>query len=249
MDNPFTIQGKNILITGASSGIGRACAIECAKMGANIIVTGRNEERLNDTLNALEIGSHLSLAADLSLQDGIEHIVKNVPELDGLILCAGQGCILPLNFATPDKLKETMHINFESPVELVRLLNKKKKINKNSSIVFISSVGGNFTFPNGGAVYGASKAALSSVMRYFAKELSGKKVRCNCICPGMVETPLITKGTISQEQMEEDIKNNYPLGRYGKPEEIAYAAIYLLSDAAAWITGHNLIIDGGQTIK
>lgn len=247
--NPFSLEGKRILITGASSGIGKASAVECAKSGAKLFVTGRNEHRLYETLHELFGEGHKGIVADLSVMNDIMKIVEEVEMLDGLILCAGQGCVLPFSFAVPEKLHSIMNINFYSPIELVRLLVKKKKLNSGCSIVFISSVGGNYSFPKGGAVYGASKAALSSVMRYCALELAAKKVRANCVCPGMVETPLIADGTISQEQLEEDMKKTYPLGRYGKPEEIAYAAIYLLSDAAAWVTGHNLVIDGGGTIK
>ena len=130
----------------------------------------------------------------------------------------------------------------------MRLLYKKKKIAKNASLVLLSSLGGTQIFSGGNGIYGASKSALNSIMKFAAKEFSSRKVRVNSICPGMVDTPLIHRGTITEEQLLEDQKR-YPLGRYGKPEDIAYAAIYLLSDASSWVTGQALVLDGGLSIK
>lgn len=246
-NNPFSLSGKVVLITGASSGIGRSTAIECAKMGATLIVTGRNEDRLTETSLSLSSDNHTSIIADLTLEADLERLVDSVNVLDGLVLCAGTGVTCPFQFATRDKLDKVFQTNFFAPVELLRLLVKRKKIKKGGSVVFISSVGGVFSINPGNSVYGASKSAFNSMMRFSAKELAAKKIRVNSVNPGMVETPLIHGGVFSEEDRANDIAK-YPLGTYGRPEDVAYGIIYLLSDASGWVTGSSLIIDGGLTI-
>jgi NAD(P)-dependent dehydrogenase (short-subunit alcohol dehydrogenase family) len=174
--------------------------------------------------------------------------LTEVPALDGLVLCAGKGLTLPLQFATREKFDDIFDVNFFAPVELLRMLLKKKLLQKSASVVLLASLGGTQIFSGGNGIYGASKSALNSIMKFAAKEFASRKIRVNSICPGMVDTPLIHRGTISDEQLLEDQKR-YPLGRYGTPEDIAYAAIYLLSDAASWLTGQALVLDGGISIK
>lgn len=244
--NPFSLSGKTILVTGASSGIGRATAIECSRMGARVILSARNKERLEETLSVMDGEGHSIISGDLTVQEELETIVGSLPKLDGVVLCAGIGNNTLIPFATREKIQKIFEVNFYSQVELFRLLVKKKILIKNSSVVAICSVGGVTHFTYGNVIYGASKAALKSWMKFASKEFGIKKIRVNVICPGMTDTPLIHKGTITEEQLQEDAKK-YPLGRYGKPEEIAYGAVYLLSDAAAWVTGASLIIDGGNS--
>lgn len=245
--NPFSLEGKTVLVTGASSGIGQETAIQCSKMGAKVIITARNEERLKETLSLLEGEEHQMVLAELTNQEDVERLVGEVSALQGLVLCAGKGMTLPFPFSTRDKYDEIFNVNFFAPVELLRMLVKKKKLEKESSVVFVSSVGGNMSFNIGNGVYGASKSALNSTMKFCAKELASKKIRVNTVNPGMVNTKLIQGGTISEEQHKLDMEK-YPLKRYGEPEEIAYGIIYLLSDASSWVTGHSLVIDGGLTI-
>ena len=245
--NPFSLEGKTILVTGASSGIGRATAIECSKMGAKLVVTGRNAERLQQTFEQLEGEGHAQIIAELTSDEDVKQLVDKCPELNGLVLCAGKGVLLPLQFCDEEKFLNVFKTNFFAPVEMLRLLTKKKKLAKGSSVVFVSSIGGVHIFATGNAVYGASKAAVNSVMRFFANELSPKKIRVNSVNPGRVNTKLIQSGTMSEEQVNADIEK-YPLKRYGEPVEIAYGIIYLLSDASSWVTGHSLVIDGGVTI-
>lgn len=246
--NPFTLKGKTILITGASSGIGRATAIECSKMGANLIITGRNEERLEETYKLLEGENHISIIADLTTEDGLSNLLDAVPQLDGVVLCAGIVEMSPIQFVTSKKIRKIFDTNFFSTVELTRLLVKKKKVANSSSIVCIASIGGVKSINIASSMYGSSKAALDTWMRYAALELAAKGIRVNCVCPGMTQTPFIASdGPLSQEDLDKD-KSNYPLQRYGTPEEIAWSTIYLLSDASKWITGTNLIIDGGISI-
>lgn len=247
--NPFSLHGKTILVTGASSGIGQETAIACSKMGARVIVTARNPERLKKTFDQLDVRTdgHMQLFADLTSQEDVEQLIASLPALDGAVLCAGNSTTLPLQFGSREKFDEMFDVNFFAPVELLRLMYKKKVLQKGASVVMIASIGGTHSFMPGNGVYGASKAALNSVMKYAAREYSSRKIRVNSICPGMVDTPLIHRGTITEEQLAEDAKK-YPLGRYGYPEDIANGAIYLLSDASSWLTGHDLVIDGGFSI-
>ena len=246
-NNPFSMEGKNILVTGASSGIGQATAVQCSKLGAKVIVTARNEERLNETLSKMEGDGHEIVIAELTHQADLEKLVDTIDNVNGVVLCAGKGLTSPFPFSTKEKFDTIFEINFYAPVELLRLLVKKKKLVKESSAVFVSSVGGNYSFNVGNGVYGASKAALNSMMKFCAKELAPRKIRVNSVNPGMVNTKLIQGGSISEEQHQLDMEK-YPLKRYGEPEEIAYGIIYLLSDASSWVTGHSLVIDGGLTI-
>jgi NAD(P)-dependent dehydrogenase (short-subunit alcohol dehydrogenase family) len=244
--NPFSLKGKTILVTGASSGIGQATAIECAQMGAEVVITGRDTERLQATADL--VGNlKAQIAADLTNQEDVERLVASLPPLDGAVLCAGNSTTLPLQFGSREKFDEMFNVNFFAPVELLRLMYKKKVLQKGASVVLIASIGGTHSFMPGNGVYGASKAALNSLMKYAAREYASRKIRVNSICPGMVDTPLIHRGTITEEQLAEDAKR-YPLGRYGKPDDIANGAVYLLSDASSWLTGHDLVIDGGFSI-
>lgn len=246
--NPFTLEKKHILVTGASSGIGRSIAIECSRMGASLVLTARNKDRLEETLRMCESGNHVIFEADLTDATAVETLVNEASELDGVVLCSGKGATAPFVFSTKEKFMDVFDTNFFAPVELLRLLSKKKKIKQGGAVVFIVSIGGLSKFSMGNSMYGASKASLNSMIHFCALELAAKKIRVNGICPGMVDTPLIHSGTITDEQHAKDIEN-YPLKRYGNPEDIAYGAVYLLSDAASWVTGHALVIDGGITSK
>lgn len=245
--NPFSLEGKMVLVTGGSSGIGREAALECARMGADVVITGRDAGRLQETFDQIEASQKSQIVADLTVADDIDRLVASLPALDGAVLCAGNSTTLPLQFGTREKFDEMFDVNFFAPVELLRLLYKKKRLNKGASVVLIASIGGTHSFMPGNGIYGASKAALNSVMKYAAREYASRRVRVNSICPGMVDTPLIHRGTITDEQLAEDAKR-YPLGRYGQPSDIAHGVVYLLSDASSWLTGHDLVIDGGFSI-
>jgi len=249
MYNPFSLEGKTILVTGASSGIGKATALACAEMGASVILTARNHERLQQTKSRLanpEL-NHGIIMADLTNQDELDNLVKEVPLLDGVVLCSGRiGSFLPIKFDKRDKINLVFETNFFAPFELMRSLFKSKKLKEGSSVVTIASIGGIKSFSTGNGDYGAAKAALNSIMKFSAKEFA-PKVRVNCICPGMIQTPMVEGCGYSAEQIASDIEQ-YPLKRYGKPEEVAYGAVYLLSNASAWVTGTELYIDGGVTI-
>lgn len=245
--NPFTLEGKTILVTGASSGIGKATAIECAKMGAKLVITGRDETRLNEVYNSLEGEGHIQIIADLSIDEDIQRLAKEVPVLNGCVNNAGYNIMSVIQFIKKDDLERIMNVNLTAPIILTQLLVKNKKMAKDSSIVFTSSISARGRNSVGNSMYSATKGGLSSFMKNAALELAAKRIRCNAVLPGMVETPLKEgKSNITEEQWEIN-RQLYPLKRFGKPEEIAYGIIYLLSDASAWVTGTELIIDGGMT--
>lgn len=245
--NPFSLEGKVILVTGASSGIGRAVAVGCAKLGANVIVTGRNSQRLNETRKALAGNGHLCFSADITQSDDVERLASSMPEINGVVHCAGLTKILPFQYATRDKLEAVFNTNFYAPIELSRLLLRKKKLCRESSVIFLSSVSGVYCSALASSIYSASKGALNGMVKGMALDLASKRIRVNTITPGVIATDFFKNTGISEEDLRKDVER-YPLKRYGKPEEVAYAAIYLLSDASAWITGTNLLIDGGYTL-
>jgi len=247
--NPFSLKGKTVLITGASSGIGRATAIECSKMGANVIITARNEERLKETFSQLCGTGHIKIIADLAISEEIEKLAESVGKLNGLVNNAGINKLLLPQFINEKDLNETLQINTIAPILLTQKLLKKKKLLDGSSIVFTSSIAGVYGVSPANSMYSASKGAINGFMMNAALDLIKKGIRCNSVNPGTIETELITaKGTVSKEQLEE-YKKKYPLGRFGKPEEIAYGIVYLLSDASAFVNGTSLVIDGGITLK
>ena len=250
MYNPFSLDGKTILVTGASSGIGRGTAIECAKMGAKVVLSGRNEARLQETFAQLEGEGHIVLWGDLNIEETRKEMVDKMPALNGVVFCAGISQIQMAKFMDQSSLESIFQTNVFSPLMLNTLLLKKKKIQKNSSIIFISSISGVYRSQIGEGGYGASKAALAGYVKSLALELSAQGIRVNTIHPGVVETPLleVSNGTFGEEELEA-LRMKYPLKRFGKPEDIARCSVYLLSDASSWMTGSNILIDGGFTLK
>ncbi|MCK9482171.1 MAG: SDR family oxidoreductase [Bacteroidia bacterium] len=247
MNNPFSIENKVLLITGATSGIGKSIAIECSKLGATVFISGRNELRLKETYSELSGKQHQYLVSDLSCENEVVELSEKVPELDGIVNCAGFNKVLPFHFTTRKDFKEVMEVNFFAPTDLTRLLIKNKKLKKGSSIIFISSISGVYCSFIANSIYSSSKGAVNGLVKALALDLAAKKIRVNSVNPGMINTNILSEGKISHEQLQEDIKR-YPLKRYGEPEEVAYAVIYLLSDASTWITGSNILIDGGYTL-
>ncbi len=246
--SPFSLGDKTILVTGASSGIGRAIAVACSQMGAKMIITGRNVTRLSETFSLLEGTEHQQICADLTNADDLTKLVEELPKLDGLVNCAGIANPLVLQLTEKEDVDEIMQINTMAPINLSRLVLQNKKLNKGASLVFISSINGNNCAYIGSAVYAASKSALTGFMKGIALELAPRGIRANCINPGMIDTDLLSNGYIGEDEMEKD-RLKYPLKRYGKPEEVASAAVYLLSDATQWMTGSSLLLDGGYTLQ
>lgn len=246
MYNPFSLEGKVVLVTGASSGIGRAIAIECSKCGAFVYLTARNNERLQETLSLMSGNHHTILSADLTNHEDIIFLTNSVEKLDGIVLNSGindKSIIKKLDDAFISKMLAT---NFSGPALLIQSLLKNKKINKMASIVFMSSVSAYYPSVSN-ALYAASKAAVNQFAKVLALEVLTLKARVNCIQPAFVETDMLKKYALNN--VIDEIRANYPLGRFAKPEEIAYAAIYYLSDASQLVTGTSLVIDGGYTLR
>ncbi len=216
-------------------------------MGAKLILLGRNSERLNETFSLLMGEGHVQKTIDLNNNEEITLFVAELPKLDGIVFCAGTQKTVMTRFLLREELDEVFETNFFSTVNLNQLLLIKKKINKEASIVFISSTAAGLVAEYGNAAYSASKGALTSYSKVLALELSSQKIRVNVVSPGMVKTPLLDKISVTPEQLNEDAKR-YPLG-YGNPEDVAFAVVYLLSDASRWVTGTDILLDGGLTLK
>ncbi len=242
--NPFSLSGKTILVTGASSGIGQAIAVSVSKMGATVVINGRNISKLEKTLSLLAGKNNSIIVADLTNGEDIAKLADSVPQLDGIVLCAGIGYRMPAKMLTENDIDTVMRANFNGAVLLQAALLQKKKVKKDSSIVFIASKAADY--PSlGNAVYSASKGALISYARCLALELAPRGIRVNCICPAMVWTDLVMQNEVTVDQLKSS-ELNYPLKRYGKPEDVAYLAVYLLSNASSWMTNSCIDLTGGS---
>jgi len=244
MTTPFHLTEKTILVTGASSGIGKQIAISISEMGGNVIITGRNTSRLDETLSLLKGDKHISILCDLSNENELKEFISKLPKLDGIVNCVGTVQPFPIKFINPEKIKETFDLNYNSQVLLMASLTRAQKLNKNASIVFLSSISGSHPH-KGGTLYSGSKIALESFSKVLALEFFPMGIRSNCIAPAMVKTPMYeySEQNASKETMDAHV-SKYPLG-VGLPEDVANTAIFLLSDASRWITGTTITLDGG----
>jgi len=253
--NPiFNLNNKNIIITGASSGIGRQCAITFNQLGANVILIARNKGRLKDTFDKLEKGNHLIISQDITKYDKLEEVVNTAVDklgrISGFVDSAGIEMTLPLRSMQSSYYEEIFSVNVIAGFELAKIISKKKYINKEgASFIFISSVFGIISQP-AIVAYSSSKGALISGAKSISLELASKKIRVNCISPGQIESTRMTESIFDKLSKEEKKKRieMYPLG-LGKPEDIANACAFLLSDASRWITGINLVVDGGYSAR
>ena len=249
MNERFSLVGKTILVTGASSGIGRGIAIVCAEAGARVILNGRNEKRLQETLSELRArtdvldAAHLVIPADLTDAEQRQTLVERVPELDGLVQCAGVMNRVPCKSIGQEDIDSVFVPNVEAPILLQAELLQERKIKKGASIVYMASIAPR-SAETGNALYSASKASIIAYAKCLSLELAPRQIRVNCISPAMVWTDLALSGA-TKEELEQD-QVSYPLKRYGKPEDVANAAVYLLSDESSWMTGSNIEITGGK---
>lgn len=246
--NPFLLTDKRILIVGASSGIGREASVCCSRLGAEVLISARNQQNLEKTWELMEkTRDNLIIPCDINIRDDVQSLIQSLNgKLDGVVFCAGTLKTIPIKLMDIESLNAMLSTNFTSQVNLVSELVKNKKINSKASLVFISSLAAHMA-EGGNSIYSASKAALSAFSRGLALELATRKIRVNTVSPGMVRTPFLENFSVDQEQLDEDEKR-YPLG-YGQPQDVANAVAYLLSDAARWVTGTDLIIDGGRRLK
>lgn len=247
MSTPFHLNNKTIFVTGASSGIGKQVAISCSEMGAKLVITGRDEKRLAETFSVLKGEGHKKLTGDLLDEKQRNDLVSSLPDVDGFVHSAGVVMPTPVKFIAQKHMAHVMGVNFESAVLLVASMLRAKKLNDAASLIFFSSISVNYPYA-GGATYSASKGAIEAYSKNLALEIIQRKMRSNVIVPAMVKTPLYeeTKNQ-SMYRSPEEYESKYPLG-LGTPEDVANATIYLLSDASHWVTGINLILDGGFSI-
>lgn len=245
MSGIFSLQDKTILVAGASSGIGRSTAIMLSQHGAKCVLTGRNHERLSETLAKLDGEGHLVIAGDLTSAQIIDSLVETLPKLDGLFYSAGIASMATLQYMKDETLDEVFDINLFVPMKLTRALIRKKRLNHQASLLFMSSLAC-FSGRHGLIAYSSAKASLLAMVKVLAKELVHFKIRANCLCPGMVETNMIETTPIEEESLIKH-RQAYPLG-FGSPEDVAAAAVYFLSPASKWVTGTHLIMDGGAML-
>lgn len=250
MYNPFTLEGKTILVTGAGGGIGRATAVAASKMGATVKMVDISEEGMEQTKTLLDHQEHKHqlYVVDLSDVEAINTLVEKMDSLDGLVNNAGISNTRPLQMIREEDFDRVVGLNTKAPILLTNLLYKKKKLNKGASIVFTSSLAGLYTFTPANGLYSLSKSALTSYAKSCAVEFAARDIRSNCVNPSMVNTHLKDNLSFSEEEYQTDIQK-YPLKRYAEPEEVANAVIFLLSDASSYITGHTLLVDGGRSLK
>lgn len=245
--------GKHIVIIGGSSGIGRVTALVLAKRGAVITIVGRNETRVKETLNEIVTQNpdkeHLGFIHDLKDNEAINLLVNKLGKIDGLVYSAGIQKVSPLAFINDIDFKEVQFVNSFAPFFIIRDLIKLKKITRGASIVLVSSISGTKIGAKGLISYSTSKSALIGMSKSMALELAKQKIRVNSVLPGMIKDTLLNNtSNFSEEQLLAD-KNNYPLGDYGTCEDVANGISFLLSDLSKYITGIELVIDGGLTLN
>lgn len=246
MNNPFSLEGKTLLVTGSSSNIGRKISIRCAEMGAKVIVVARNEERMKATVDELAGDGHKYYSVDLSNAESIANLAEEIPVLDGVVLCAARFDSTPVKNIKRELVQDMFNTNTFANFDVIQKLLKKKKINKGGSIVFISSVASMRPY-KANSLYSATKGAINSFSKVLAMELGSQKIRVNCLHPGIVRREEgIREGALTAEQQRQEMEK-FPLGM-GETDDIAYAAVYLMSDVAKWVTGIDLIVDGGQSL-
>ena len=247
MNNPFSLEGKTILVTGASSGIGRGICIDCSKMGATVHLMARNEDRLNETLSQMEPKGHVIHIADLCKSDDIYNMIDALPKIDGVVLCAGIIKTMPVKNISEEAMTEIFNANIIGDIKLVSRMLKKKKLSHGGSVIFISSVS-TFNVKVGNSLYSATKGAVNSFAKAMALEVSKQEMRVNCIQPGFIPSAILNSGAIEEDSFLKFYAERHPLG-FGTPTDIANCCIYLLSDAARWVTGSIFTIDGGYTLQ
>lgn len=235
----FGLKGKKILVTGASLGIGREVARFCAAAGATLIVTGRDQTRLTETLDGLDGQNHEMIVCDLTEHSNLKRIAAEIDQVNGVVHCAGIRGLAPMKMVSTEFLHDVFEINYFSPVMLTRELLFKQKIKSAGSIIFISSIAA-LTGTVGVGPYSGSKAALIGTLRPLALELAKRKIRVNSLCPGLVETTLITE----DPSWFQEARKKYPMD-IGQPEDIAHACLYFLSNASSKVTGTVFSMDGG----
>ena len=240
------LAGKHILVVGASSGMGRVFARMISKEGATLSILARNEERLNATLSELSGEGHNKVVCDITDEEQVKNAISQLTSFDGIVFCAGISEYVPVKFVSTEKIERIFQTNYFGHISVIRMLLKKKLLNKGASLVFISSLSSVVGVP-GTLMYASSKAAINSAVKVLASELASQQMRVNAICPGIVKTEMLSSTNLSEEQFAEQ-EAQYPLG-LGTPEDVGYAVLYHLSDGSRWLTGNIMILDGGNSLQ
>ena len=244
-DSPFSLENKRILVTGASSGIGRATAILCSELGATVVLCGRDIDRLDATRSALTGNGHMIISGDLTDINARHTLVETTPALDGCVFSTGLAALIPMRMVTEQHLHTMFSVNYEAPVMLTQRLLAKKKINNHASLVFVSSQAEHFS-PIATGVYAGVKAALSTTVRTIGLEHAKQGIRANCVSPSYVDTPMLDK--LQETSSLQNIIDITPLG-LNDASDVANGIVYLLTPASRWVTRSNLVIDGGLSLR
>jgi len=250
MSNPFSLEGKSILVTGASSGIGREVALTLNRCGAKLIINGRNLERLQAVADEINSMDTIVVCGDLTSEVTIRDIIERIPSVHGVVHAAGLLRLLPFRFISSESLGEMMEVNFFGPTYLSLALARNRKLVQGASLVYITSINGTAVGSKANSMYAASKGALLGMIKAMAIDLAKNKIRVNSVAPGMITTEGAANIAehVTEQSISEDVKK-YPLGRYGVPADVANACVYLLADASSWVTGTSMVVDGGFTIQ
>jgi NAD(P)-dependent dehydrogenase (short-subunit alcohol dehydrogenase family) len=250
---PFNLSGRRIVVTGASSGIGRATAITASRLGAQVLLVARNKERLQDTLLALENPGHLVEPFDLvnteAIPDWMKSVARKWGALSGLVHCAGVEEVSPLRFLSLERFRHMQEVNVDSALWLLKGFRQKGVCQPDGSVVLIASITG-LVGQSGHTAYCATKGALIALAKAAAVELAPEGIRVNCIAPGFVEGTGMTNALgcrLTDDQITR-FRSMHPLGA-GSASDVANGVSFLLSEAARWITGTTLVIDGGYTAQ
>ena len=246
MNNPFSLEGKTVLVTGAASGIGKATAIQCAEMGARVIIVDLNEQGLQETQKLIEREDTECRALDLTNLDKLIEMVGSLPKLDGLASNAGMVLSLLAKFSEPKDMERIFSINTFSHINLVQQLIVQKKLNKGASIVFTSSMSGVYCGLAGGSLYGATKSAILGYTKALAIELAPRGIRVNTVHPGGILTEMLKAVYAATPALWDRVKETSPLAPHvADPIDIANGVLFLASDEARCVTGAELVIDCG----
>lgn len=242
--HPFSLEGRTILVTGGSSGIGRAAGLAAARAGARVVLCGRDTTRLAEALALLGPGGHMQVTADLTDATARNTLVDAIPVIDGLVHSAGVAAMRPMRMVNEEHLRHMLSVNFEAPVLLTQRLLARKKVNAGASLVYVTATAAHLS-PLATGAYAGAKAALVSAVRTLASEHARGRIRANCVAPGYVNTPMYSAlDGVTSFEGNHDL---FPLG-ICEPEDVAHGIVYLLAPASRWVTRSTLNIDGGHSL-